>query len=633
MLVLQQAGVFKSTLPLLGLQFSCHTKAPYFAMPRPPVSRVRTRPVKTANPATTSAPALESQPQKNGPSSDIYDVSDREKEKVATRRKSLRDSTSTRNRNISTETIQQQKSLDRAKERRDAAMERLQNITSTDNSDGEEAGVDDVADASPSPSQRVKATPLRSRPTDLSGLDLDDSMFDDLNTTLDTAGPASAHRSAETSTLSVSQFRRRPRAGSFLSRDDGPIRPSSRAGSNTPAFGSTLNFGVFKRRAREPSILSTAQKPRAQRPEPEQETEADDDNEEDEDEPDEDGFGPEAESTPLRRSTRRSGAAEIAQPTSTSSAKSRKRKSTGTHTQRFRSSPFEVRDHVRQSIEQPAASDDESPLSSPPALPQHVPSTPIAPAMDPALMAPPLSSDSESEEEAWPDLKSIPKTRTRQAASVLRQTPNRDHSASDMSSPPSLTHSPNYAHSSSPPPAREAKPKRKAAPKPVRKVTTADLTGLLPRRRRKAAEEGSFGIDEDESEAEVDISGLGEGDDELGNLDIRTKRRPASRANARHQPAIKARTSARNKNKPAQDSNKRISRTYGRLSDKENADEDEEGNEGNDAAADLGEEDSQMLVERLGEELKGAVRKFQEVDKWELSFEERARSSSPVNAR
>ncbi|KAI0426020.1 hypothetical protein F5Y09DRAFT_78419 [Xylaria sp. FL1042] len=614
-------------------------------MPRPPVSRrARTRPVKTANASTAPAPASATTtgpaPQGNAPSSDIYDVSDREKERAVVRRKSLRNGTSVRTHTTSAETIQQQKALDRAKQRRDAAMERLGNITSTASSDDVEEAVGSSND-SVGPSQGVvKATPPRSRPTDITGLDLDDSMFDGLNTTLDTGGHGSALRSAETSTLSISQFRRRPRAGSFLSRDDGPIRPSSRAGPNTPAFSSTLNFGVFKRRAREPSILSTAQKPRPQRPEPEQEPEDDDEEEEEgeEDGLDEDGFAPEAESTPLRRSKRGSGGVAPAQPTS--SGKSRKRKSTESHGRRLRSSPFEVDDDVRQSIEQPE-SDEDSPLSSPPTLPQHAPSTPVAPPMDPELMAPPLSSDSsESDEELWPPLRSIPKTRTRQPASVLRQTPGQDDNISDMSSPPSLTHSPNYAHSSSPPPARTTKPKRKGAPKPPRKLTTADLTGLLPRRRRRGAEDDPFNIDEDESEPEVDISGLGEGDDELAHLDVRMRRRPATRVNAQNQATTGTRATTRIKDKATLGSKKRISRTYGRLSDKENNNEDEdededeaEGDDGSNSLADLGEESSQMLVERMGEELKTAVRKFQEVDKWELSFEERARSSSPLDAR
>ncbi|KAJ3561591.1 hypothetical protein NPX13_g8886 [Xylaria arbuscula] len=616
-------------------------------MPRPPVSRpARTRPTKATN--TSTAPAPKSVPetlrQDSAPSSDIYDVSDREKERAATRRKSLRDGTSLRHsRTTSAETIQQQKALDKAKQRRDDAMERLENITSTASSgENEDEIITSTNDSLDASQGVVKATPPRRRPTDITGLDLDDSMFDDLDTTLETVGHASAQRSAETSTISVSQFRRRPRAGSFLSRDDGPIRPGSRTGQNTPAFSSTLNFGQFKRRAREPSILSSALKPRPQRPEPEQEPEED---EEEEDDLDDDGFAPEAESTPLRRSKRGSGAEALAQ--SSSSAKSRKRKSTEGHERRLRSSPFEVQDEIRQSIEQPA-SDDDSPLSSPPSLPQHAPSTPIAPPMDPELMAPPLSSSSSaSDEELWPPIQSIPKARTRKATSVLRRTPVQDDNMSDMSSPPSLTHSPNYAHSSSPPPARAAKTKRKAAPKPAKKMTTADLAALLPRRRRRGTGDDPFNIDEDESEPEVDISGLGARDDELGNLDVRMRRRPAARANVQNKATRRTRAPTRNKDKTAPEPNKRISRTYGRLSDKENQNEDEEGEENDEneegdgdrdenesnSIANLDEESSQMLEERLGKELKTAVRKFQEVDQWELSFEERTRSSSPVDAR
>ncbi|KAI1302637.1 hypothetical protein F5Y03DRAFT_396393 [Xylaria venustula] len=620
-------------------------------MPRPPVSRpARTRPAKaTTNPHTAPAPAPAPAPalapaaepalQGSAPSSDIYDVSDREKERAAVRRKSLRDGTSTRSGIISAETLQQQKAMEKANKRRDAAMERLENITSTASSEdqGGDHGVGSSSSIDPSQGV-VKATPPRSRPTDITGLDLDDSMFDDLDTTINTVGNASAQRSAETSTLSVSQFRRRPRAGSFLSRDDGPIRPSSRAGPNTPGFSSTLNFGVFKRRAREPSIISTTRKPRSQRPEPEQELEDDEvENEEEEEHGlDEDGFAPEAESTPLRRSKR--GSSGVAPAQLTSSERSRKRKSTESHGRRLRSSPFEVDDdEIRQSIEQPV-SDEDSPLSSPPPLAQHAPSTPIVPPMDSELMAPPLSSDSSgSDEELWPPLQSIPKARTRQAASVLRRTPGQDDNISNISSPPSLTHSPNYvAHSSSPPPTRAAKPKRKAAPKPPHKVTTADLTGLLPRRRRRVAEDDPFSIGEDESEPEVDISGLGERDDELTHLDVRVRRRPASRANAQNQATTRTRAPTRNKDKAVPDLKKRISRTYGRLSDKENnedEDEGDEGDEGSNSVPDLAEESSQMLVERMGEELKTAVRKFQDVDKWELSFEERTRSSSPVDAR
>jgi hypothetical protein len=45
-------------------------------------------------------------------------------------------------------------------------------------------------------------------------------------------------------------------------------------------------------------------------------------------------------------------------------------------------------------------------------------------------------------------------------------------------------------------------------------------------------------------------------------------------------------------------------------------------------------EHSQELEQRIGKELKKAARKFEEVDKWEMEFEDvTASSSSPKDAR
>ncbi|KAI0389996.1 hypothetical protein F5Y17DRAFT_462215 [Xylariaceae sp. FL0594] len=647
-------------------------------MPRPVRARhAPTRSARATNAIATSKPSPAPATEREA-LSDVATVDDDGasignggNEAVVARRASLRAS---RNRTASTatESIGQKMVMDRAKQRRDAAMERLGNITSTtggSEEDQEEEEDEEIVkntqqqEGSVHPEERVKATPMRPRHTDVSGLDLDDSMFDDLNTTMDTVAHTGAQRSAETSTLSNSHFRRRPRAGSFLSRDDGPIRPSSRAGNHTPAFSSTLNFGVFKRRAREPSILSTAQKPRALRPnlEHEQEDHDNDDENDDKEDAEEGEFAPEDESTPLRRSTRGSGRAGA--EGGSISAQSRKRKSTETHEQRLRSSPFEADQNIRQSVEQPQVSeDDESLLSSPPSLHSNRLSTPARVSMDPELMAPPMSSDSsENNEELWPPLKSIPKARARQGAATLRRTPGLDDGVSDMSSPPSLTHSPNYAASSSPPPTRAAvtKSKRKQnLAKPPPKLTTAELTGMLPRRRRRVSNDDPFGPDVDDPE--VDASGLREGEDELEHLDTRSRRRPTSRTTAAtksksHSAAKTSSSSSKQNDKNSTDksleqqrdqqgSKKRVSRTYGRLSDKENENgegrDERDDNADNPADDDVIEEeedeeveDSQMLVERIGEELKNAVRKFQEVDKWELSFEEKDRSSSPLNAR
>ncbi|KAI1630855.1 hypothetical protein F4809DRAFT_634975 [Biscogniauxia mediterranea] len=511
-------------------------------------------------------------------------------------------------------------------------MKRLENMTSTTDTAADDSN--EKSDTSVEVGRRNTATPLQDRLADLSGLDLDDSMFDDINTTFETAGPTSAHRSADTSTLSATHFKRRPRAGSFLSRDDGPIRPSSRAGPNTPGLSSTFNIGVFKRRAREPSILGTAQKPRPQRPEPEPDTEMeqadDDDDDEHDGAADEDDFAPEDESTPLRRaSQRRSGHAEAV--AASPSANPRKRKSTEGHEQRVRSSPYGVRD----SIEDVAEQDSSEPASPQPSLPRMLDNRPSTPIMDESLMAPPLSSSaSEGNPEIWPPLQSLAKGRTRRAASVLRRTPVPNDNVSDMSSPPSLTYSPNYADPSSPPPTRAAaaKAKQRRASKPEPKVTTAELAGMLPRRRRRHVREGAddpFNAEDSDAE-EVDASGLGADDDELSFLDVRARRARSARNNNSNNKGSKQTQTPKKS---------RARTTYGRSSDKENQQRDDE--DGDDAAEgeeeeegdSPGDEDSVQMEERVGEELKKAARKFQEVDKWELEYEEMTQSSSPRDAR
>ncbi|KAK7743407.1 hypothetical protein SLS62_010600 [Diatrype stigma] len=578
----------------------------------------------------------------------------------------------------------QTKALEAARQKRDSAMHRLENMTSTtttgDDADANanNSSADDHSDASVELGRRISATPQHGRLTNLSGLDLDDDMFADLNTTLDTVGPASAQRSNETSTLSTSHFRRRPRAGSFLSRDDGPLRPSSRAGPNTPGISSTFNIGVFKRRAREPSILGTAQKQRPQRPEPEEELESSE--EEEEEAAGEDGFAPEAESTPFKHSKRRSGAAVAAEPqeapaetSSDANANPRKRKSDEGHAQRLRSSPHSSRqsggpiESIEQSDSELSELASREPSLPPLARDQVIPTTPVRQEDDEEVLAPPLSSDSsEDGQEIWPPLQSLAKGRHRRAASALRRTPVPNDSTSDMSSPPSLTYSPNYPETSPPPTTKQTTRKinrRKAAavaapPKPAPKITTADLAGMLPRRRRRpqrhAAGDGDpFGPDD--SDAEVDASGLANDEDELYHLDVRARRRPAAgsasrsggadatnnrgrRAASKQAPAATTTASSGSKTKAAGATRRR--RTYGRSSDKENQNDEEEEGGGDeslepdgDGDADLDIDDSQALVARVGTELKDAKRKFQEVDKWALEYEEMTQSSSPRGAR
>lgn len=591
-------------------------------MPRPTRSRVASSRAAAASAAKDPSPAPEQDPE----SSLVYETSDGEKERRRSRRTSARTSSKT----TSHSNARQAAPIDAARARRDAALDRLENITSTSVTGNTNTAEEDTESSIEVEMGRraVAATPAHGpRMNDLSGLDLDDSMFDDLNTTLDTAGTASAQRSLDTSTLSASHFKRRPRAGSFLSRDDGPLRPSSRAGPNTPGISSTFNIGVFKRRAREPSILGTAQKPRAERPAPQSDSGGKSDDDAEEEPVAEHEFSPEAESTPLRRSQRRSGVAMPEQEATedSSTGKTRKRKSTEAHEQRPRSSPFV--EHNSAAAEE---SDDET-LSSPPSLPL-VRRRPSTPTIDENI-APPESSGSEDEAEVWPPLQSLAKGRLRRPPPVSRKTPEREvaqhDNSSDMSSPPSLTYSPNYGEPS-PPPAKPAPKQTRAASKPV---TTADLTGLLPRRRHGNARNDPFGVENSDDE-EVDTAGLGNDDDELSYLDVRTRRRPAKplgRA-ANSKQATQKKSGQRKGKEPALP---KPARTYGRSSDQENQDEEEHEAENapNTERGDDASENSEELVARVGQELKNASRKFAEVDKWELAFEERIESSSPRDAR
>ncbi|KAI0180959.1 hypothetical protein GGR52DRAFT_577642 [Hypoxylon sp. FL1284] len=604
-------------------------------MPRPRRTRVAsTRTATKAGSATADAP----QQQPEDASSDIYDVSDREKEKAKERRGSMRDAPSAASRPRPA-IKEQEKALESARQQRDLAMQRLEKMTSTSSNQVSESI--ERSDDSIELGRKVAGTPKTRRMADVSGMDLDDDMFDDLNTTFDTADPASAQRSAETSTMSASVFKRRPRAGSFLSREDGYIRPSSRTGPTTPGLSSGFNIGVFKKRTREPSILGTAQKPRPQRIEHEPEPDSEPENEELAEA--EDAFAPEAESTPLKRSKKRSDEVEVDRtPSASTSAHPRKRKSSEGHERRSRSPPFEEHGLAEDAVVPQTDSDLSSPPSTPPARVQS--SSPATPIMDEELLAPPLSSSPSAEdEEIWPPLQSLGRGRLRRPASALRRTPVPHDNVSDMSSPPSLTYSPNYREPTPPP--RKSKRRPASSKQEAKKVLTADLAGLLPRRRRRNAAAGEG----DDSDAEVDMSGLGNDDDELAHLDVRARRRPASRAGnaANHQAPT---TRAKSKQAPpghgsaANSSNRRATITYGRASDKENQDvtnerdddesgpeeEEEEGQGGSDS---LGDESSQDMLARVGQELKNATRKFQEVDKWQLDYEEMTQSSSPRDAR
>ncbi len=611
-------------------------------MPRPKRTRVAaTRPTKAASPEVQSSatPPIVAKPaaaQAEVPGSDIYDVSDREKERMRKRaaeaakpdRRTSRRTRASQHLDLDSE---QARVLEDSNRRANDALNRLDDLSSTSR-----PAQTDSPDIEHSRRDSVGIPP---RLTDVSGLDLDDELFANLDDSLDNTESAigdtqSGYRSTDTSSFNVAMFKRRPRQSSVAGRDDA-IRPSSR-GQNTPSISTTLNFSNFRRRAREPSILGTARKPRTQR----SVSRASQASRNASVLGDGDDSGPDGESTPLDR-TRRQTRASLADGSRNGSPElpTRKRKSLESHHDgREKRAAVEAdmdegendeAEEIHQSIEIEVERTP-SPARGRP-LERDRFSTPVQDPDDPD-MAPPLSSSSEGDSPAaWPALDSLAhRTYTRRPPPRAAKTPEPHDGSSDLSSPPSLTHSPNYAA------AAKAVPKKKAAP-PQKKVTTADLTSLLPRRRHKASTRTSDTNDPFDLDASDDDAAAAN-EDELSYVDSRAARRRKA------QPLSKATSNRKGKAADTTTTNaggrKRAIRTYGAQEDKENENDEVEDEivvgSGEEGGAEQEEEEetpveetSQIMRERLGEELQKAVKKFREVDQWELSFEEVTQSSSP----
>lgn len=500
------------------------------------------------------------------------------------------------------------------------------------------------------------ATPGHNR-RDTSGLDLGDSVFGNLDDSFADGDMPGSALSGDISTMSYSALRSQSRRSSFIGRNDPPIRPSSRTG-NTPKVGSSFNIGLFKRRTREPSILGA----RKARQEP---STADQDSEGGS----EDDFEPEAESTPLNNRRRTRGNNEVEEPESPEvddSSNPRKRKSLDTQQSSTRpekvsrtepgpsrqpgerssselpdAPPSPQRDQVDETSDS-ELSDISSPRGPPPVLPER----PVTPVNQEEIAAPPASSGSEGPD-VWPDIRSLAKKRRRPSIN----TPTRLENLSDMSSPPSLTHSPNYDAAKTGKTRGRPPGRQQASPK----MTTADLTSLLPKRRYKKSRD-PLGLESDE---ELDTSGLGHEDDELSYLDTQTARRrkrgrPPTRATGARSASRGGKAGGSSlQSKRATESTRSTSRAVRsrsrHSSDKENAEDDGQGSDNNESENDEEGEGKSMFIpladntfdDAAGEtadsvpteELKQASNKFKEVDKWELEFEEVTEASSPQDGR
>ena len=424
--------------------------------------------------------------------------------------------------------------------------------------------------------------------------------------------------SRNASTLSLGNFRRRPRQPSILGR----ARSSSigfDTDRGTPAHpASALRLGSFRRRARESSILGTGRKPQQDR--------AADDRE------DEDDFNPEDESTPLNLSK----TAPAATSSTMSSSNPRKRKLAAAPTS--------------DGIDEQAAGLEDCPLSDDVAdecgIPSSPPEAPIpsieALNADPIndTMAPPQSSSSPPQS----SLGSTPPSRTTQRLESQEyqprgrrlfrgRTPPVATQDSPISSPPPLTHSPNRPArgTTGVTPATRARGRPPAAPPST--FSTAQLQNLLPRRRRQANRDP---YEIASSEDEVDISGLASDDDELTNLSVAPQSRRPGHSFIRRPAPFRRPGRPRNTSKARLEA-ARGKATYGSRADAASDKENEEYDPDHSLAPLPDDEDTSLENSHAmghAKELKEAAKKFQEVDKWELEFEEvTASSSSPIGAR
>ncbi|KAJ4370900.1 hypothetical protein N0V86_008594 [Didymella sp. IMI 355093] len=363
--------------------------------------------------------------------------------------------------------------------------------------------------------------------------------------------------------------------------------PSAVKVGATPAHEtSILALTNFKRRARQPSLLRMVQ----------QTTDVEDNDESglsNTDNFDFDDFLPQDESTPVnkqRTAIEKEGANDSGAHLSSSGSRGRKRKSTPVVQVPRSSPPFDP----------PSGADVEEPLRSPsPSLPDALPSREevVAQTQDDSeilsqTLAPPKSSS--PVREATPPQTSPQQTRARRRGRAAKQTTYNEDSAEETETP--------------------AKQKRNAKAKAQPGMSTAQLKGLLPRRRNRVRAQDEYDLTSSEAVTQFDSD-----QDELSMPARRARQRPGAGKLA--SPKATKKTARGKKTTTFTKTANRASRTYSRRisSDKEN-----------DAAAEEGEEAERSAVE-VSDKLAAIRKKFEEIDDFELEFAtvDTVTSSSP----
>ncbi|KAL8687438.1 MAG: hypothetical protein Q9218_006385 [Villophora microphyllina] len=362
---------------------------------------------------------------------------------------------------------------------------------------------------------------------------------------------------------------------------------------------SSLAIEKFKRRPRQPSLLQIA-KAQVAAPELEDEDTLDD-------------FAPEDASTPFKN-TRTDPQHRL------SSSSSRKRKLSTPEIQVPASQPQDPQDRSRSPPSSPPEDDFDiiAADSQPdPALPT-IPRDNILPAQQP-----PIDSDTL----APPHSSSLPPS-PQKLALDLKTRPKKSHkpvkaTASILISPEDI------APPRSPTPTQSSPATTKPSRSPLKPLTTSALQNLLPRRRRVLSKNKENSVFDLGSSSDIDAREVDEDEDELSfHARIRPARKNVATDSKKGKGKGKPKKGEVGKVKKG---GGRLSTTYTRKSQVEEAASDNENDDHEDASSDtVGAEPTggaMKLSAKAREEMKRLRDKFQEVDEWGLDFEEVTGSS------
>ncbi|KAJ4363178.1 hypothetical protein N0V83_010298 [Neocucurbitaria cava] len=360
--------------------------------------------------------------------------------------------------------------------------------------------------------------------------------------------------------------------------------PSAIKVGATPAHErSILALTNFKRRARQPSLLRMVQ----------QTTDIEDNDRDNTDSFEFDDFLPHAESTPLnvkRNAPDEDTRADSGTQVSSSGSRGTKRKLSPVIQVPQSSPPFSP----------PSGGDVESERSPSPSLPDVLPSreevigqTQDDPELFSETFAPPKSSSPIREVSHAPQ--SPVQTRPRRRGRPAKTPVIDDDSEAEATETP-------------------AKTRGRATKKAQQSISTAQLKGLLPRRRNRMRDRDEFDLESSEEVTQMDSD-----QDELQMPERRNRHRPGPGKLTSPKAAKKG---GRGQKLPPTKATQKASRTYSRRisSDKEN-----------DAAGQENEDTTEVSAIEHSEKLAAIRKKFEEVDAFELEFEtvDVTTSSSP----